>query len=314
MENYYDILGVSKAANDEEIKKAYRKLSLKHHPDRDGGDAEKFKQLSQAYETLSDPEKKNQYDHQGSHPFFQQHNMGGDDMHDINNIFNMMFSGGIPGMGGMPAGIRFAGGGGINIMPGVRINHMGPNGIPTMFQQLQKPPPIIKNIQITIQQAYTGHNLPIEITKTNIINNVEKEETETIYIQIPPGIDDNEIIIIGERGNSINDTIRGDVKIIIGVQNNTKLTRYGLDLVHKSTISLKEALCGFAIELDHLNGKKLTLNNMVNRSIVKPHYKKVVPNLGMIRENNTGNLIIEFDIEFPDSLTEEQMTKLSEIL
>jgi len=307
MENYYDVLGIPKTATDEEIKKAYRKLSLKHHPDREGGDAEKFKTLSEAYETLSDPAKKNQYDNQGSNPFFASE-MGPNDMNDINNIFNMMFGGGIPG------GIHFAHGGGINIMPGVRINHGGVHPYPTMFHQLQKPPPIIKNVQISLQQAYSGYNMPIEITKMVIKNNIQKDENETIYVQIPPGIDDNEVIILRDCGNVVNDSVRGDIKIIISVKNDTKLLRYGLDLVYKSPITLKEALCGFTIELDHLNGKKLTLNNMVNRSIVKPNYKKVVPQLGIQREGNTGNLIIEFDIQFPDTLTEEQMDKIAEIL
>jgi DnaJ-class molecular chaperone len=108
--------------------------------------------------------------------------------------------------------------------------------------------------------------------------------------------------------------IRGDIKIIVSVKNTTKFNRHGMDLVYKSSITLKEALCGFIIELDHLNGKKMTLNNRVNRSIVKPHFKKVVSQLGMQREANIGNLIIEFEIEFPDSLSEEQMEKLSDIL
>lgn len=317
MENYYDVLGIPKTATEEEIKKAYRKLSLKHHPDREGGDAEKFKQLSEAYETLSDPAKKNQYDNQGSNPFFAANEMRPEDMNDINNIFSMFFGGGMPGMQGvqgMQGGIRFSHGGGINIMPGVRINHVGGHPFPSMFQQLEKPPPIIKNVQISLQQAYSGYNMPIEITKTIINNNIQKEENETIYVQIPPGIDDNEVIILRDAGNVINDSVRGDIKIIVAVKNDTKLLRYGLDLVYKSSITLKEALCGFTIELDYLNGKKLTLNNMVNRSIVKPSYKKVVPQLGLQREGNTGNLIIEFDIQFPDSLTEEQMNKLEEIL
>jgi DnaJ-class molecular chaperone len=233
------------------------------------------------------------------------------DPNDIHNIFNMMFSGGVPGMSG---GIRFSSGGGINIMPGVRVMGGGMNGFPHMFHQLQKPPPIIKNIQITIEQAFTGFNMPIEITKITYTNNGQKEEEETIYLSIPAGIDDNEIIILRDRGNSIDDKIRGDIKIIVGVQNNTKLVRHGLDLVYKTNISLKEALCGFSIELDHLNGKKITLNNTVNKSIVKPNFKKVVPQLGMTRENTTGNLIIEFDIQFPDNLTEDQMKLLDTVL
>jgi DnaJ family protein A protein 2 len=87
-----------------------------------------------------------------------------------------------------------------------------------------------------------------------------------------------------------------------------------MDLFYRKSITLKEALCGFAFEIPHLNGKVLSLNNRSNPTVIKPNYRKIVQGLGMIRENAYGNLIIEFDIEFPESLTGEQITGFETLL
>jgi DnaJ family protein A protein 2 len=90
--------------------------------------------------------------------------------------------------------------------------------------------------------------------------------------------------------------------------------REGLDLICKHKLSLREALCGFTFELHHINGKTLNVNNNTNPTIIKPNFKKIIPNLGMKKESKTGNLIIHFDVEFPDSLNQEQIQALKNIL
>jgi DnaJ-class molecular chaperone len=85
-------------------------------------------------------------------------------------------------------------------------------------------------------------------------------------------------------------------------------------LIYKKKITLKEALCGFEFDIEHLNGKKLHLNNKSNRTIITPDTKKTIPNLGMECEGKTGNLIIEFQIDFPINLTEEQINVIGDIL
>jgi DnaJ family protein A protein 2 len=87
-----------------------------------------------------------------------------------------------------------------------------------------------------------------------------------------------------------------------------------LDLILNRTISLKEALCGFKIDIHHINGKIFSLNNSTNPTVIKPGFKKVIPNLGMNKDNTTGNLVLELEIEFPDKLNEQQMVALSGIL
>jgi DnaJ family protein A protein 2 len=87
-----------------------------------------------------------------------------------------------------------------------------------------------------------------------------------------------------------------------------------MDIVCRHTLSLKESLCGFKFDLKHLSGKTLAFNNLTNVSVIKPNYKKIIPNLGMNKNGESGNLIIEFDIIFPDVLGDDQIQKLSEIL
>jgi DnaJ-class molecular chaperone len=311
--SHYDVLGVSREASAEEIKRAYRALSLKWHPDRcppeKKEDAQsKFQEIGAAYEILSDDGKRQQYNAEldgvrfgGGH-----HHMGGQE-EDISNIINMMFGG-----GGMPFGMNFQGG------PGIHVFHSGPGmpGFPPnhFFQQMHKPPPIIKQIEITFEQAYNGYTLSVNVEKWTIKNDVKIHAMEPISINIPSGIDNGDVIVIRDCGNTISNELKGDVKFTVKVNPSPIFERQGMDLVHKRTISLKEALTGFSFELTHVNGKLLCLDNLKKRTVITPNYRKVVPNLGMMRDGNVGNLIIEFSLVFPENLTDEQIAKLSEIL
>ena len=171
MENYYDILQVPKNASFEQIKKQYRKLSLEHHPDRNG-DAEMFKRISEAYQNLSDENSRRAYD-QSINPM------------SAPNIFDMLFSGlGQGGLGGMH--------------PEIHMFH-GNKDMPFPFPfQPTKPCPLQISIDITLDQAFTGCSIPVEIER-----NIEHQrhrilhtEVETIYVDIPYGIDNNETIMI----------------------------------------------------------------------------------------------------------------------
>jgi DnaJ-class molecular chaperone len=292
----YDVLGVNPISTHDEIKKAYRSLSLQFHPDKNNNDpikTNKFKEINEAYETLGDDKKRAEYDIKKSNPFnnmFQ--NQGQPNMEDIlNTVFGNNFSV-FTGMNGS-----------INI---------GPRSA-NFNQMLQKPVPIITNITIKLEDVYSGSVVPIEIERWIIQNNSKITEKETIYLTIPKGIDNNEMIILRDKGNIINENLKGDIKIFVKVDNKTKFQRQGLDLILETTVPLKDALCGFNTEIYHLNGKIYTLNNL-NGNLIKPGYKKAIPNLGLSRENTTGNLIIIFNIDFPDKLTENQIQQLKNIL
>ena len=134
-----------------------------------------------------------------------------------------------------------------------------------------------------------------------------------MYVTVPKGIDENEIILLKDKGNVMNEQCKGDIKVFIKIMNNTDIKRNGLDLIYNKTISLKEALCGFTFEIKFINGKVYTLNN-TSGNIICPEYRKIIPNMGLSRENHTGNLIVIFHVEFPEKLTNEQIKILNEIM
>lgn len=314
MPNHYESLGIEPTATDAEIKKAYRTLSLKYHPDRNPSPEAKakFQEFSEAYEVLSDPAKKQEYD-----DVLAGRRTAGVveiDETDLQNIFGMMFGfGGGPG-GGMPPGFGFQSG-------GPNVHFFDPRA--HIFRQMQLPPPIIKTIELTLQQVYTGCTLPIEVNKWKIekggSGETKTHHTETISITIQPGTESNEAIVIQGIGNEA-DGQKGDVKLVFVVLPDSdtsgvpRFERRGVDLWHKRTLTLKEALCGFSFELEHLNGKKIALTNANSHAIVSPGFKKIIPGLGMIRNGVAGNLVIEFNVKFPESLTTEQIDGLKSVL
>ena len=164
-----------------------------------------------------------------------------------------------------------------------------------------------------MEQVLNGGNVPVDIERWIIENDLKVFENETLYVPIPQGIDDNEIIILKNKGNALTDECRGDVKLFIKVENNTEFERQGLDLLINKTISLKEALCGFSFELKYINGKTYTLNNSLG-NIIPPNYKKVILNMGLTREGRIGNLIIHFMVEFPEKLEVSKLEELNNIL
>lgn len=291
-QNYYELLGLDINAKIEDIKKAYRQLSFKYHPDRNNEpDAkEKFQTILQAYEVLNDPQKKQQYDfslqrNNMSHNFdfgnirINEHHINLNDF--INSFRNM--------------------------------GRQGFNMSSNIFtEMMQKPAPIKKHIDITLEQAYNGCVIPLTIERFIIQENERKTETETIYIEIPKGIDNNEIITYRNKGNVLNN-ITGEIRIHINILKHELFERKGLDLIYKLDISLKNALCGLSIDMKHLNNKIFRITNNPG-AIVKQNEKKYINNLGMIRDKHIGTLIIEFNIIFPETLTEEQISKLNEIL
>jgi len=332
--SFYEILEVPETATIEEIKKSYRRLSLKYHPDRHPPNLkhemeEKFKKISEAYEVLGDEQRKEEHDMMNKNPFAKM--MGNpNDMGNIDELFSslfgMSFGGGHPmgGMGGMGQGHPMGG------MGGHPMSHMsmgpmgmgmgGPNirifrnGMPVnMNQQMQKPTPIIQTIVISMEQVLDGATIPVDIERWLIENETKMFEHETLYVTIPKGVDDNEIIILRDKGNIITDQCRGDVKLFIKIENNTNFERNGLDLLTHKYISLKESLCGFSFDLKYINDKTFTINNN-GGNIIQPEYKKVIPKLGLMRDNHVGNLIIFFHVQFPEKLEQSVIDQLKIIL
>jgi len=280
----YSILEIPKDASEQDIKKAYRKLTLQYHPDRNkSSDAdEKIRKINEAYEVLGDKEKRMMYDSGANQSGFPSGAFQGV---DINNIFNMFFNGG-----------------GIHQQTGFRVFH---NGVP----QPMKPPPILQTLILTLEQSFEGCSIDIKIDRTVSVGDSVSYETETFNLSIPAGID-HEQFMIQEKGN-VCENCKGDVIITIQVENNPPFSKRGRDLIYSKTLSLKESLCGFSFVINHLSGESILIEE---QTITKPSSKKIIPAMGIRKDGQqTGDLIIEFSIEFPESLTPKQIDLITSI-
>ena len=311
-DDYYKTLELEEGASQADIKKAYRRLSLLHHPDKNPGKADisgKFQKINSAYEVLGDEQTRAQYDAERRNPFTRMSSMHGGGEGSIDELFANLFFGGMSpngmhhpngnmsnmgmGMGGMGMGMPF----GNFFPPGANVKIFR-NGVPVNVQQaLEKPTPIIKTVEIFMEQVLNGATIPVEVERWLVDNGHKVFETETLYVTIPKGMDDKEIIVLANKGNALSNDCKGDVKLFIKVTNNSAFKRQGLDLVLDKDITLKESLCGCSFELKHLNGKMYTINNTTG-SIIKPEYKKVIPNMGLERDGHVGNIIICFHVLF----------------
>ena len=277
LDECYEILGIKPGVSEEEIKKAYRRKSLIHHPDRNHNSIEStemFKKVNEAYDRIS------------NHTInATEENVFGDGEMNL-DAFMRMFS----DMGNHPS---FA-------------QHIN--------RQMQKPIPIIKRVEITLEQVYTGCMVPIQIERTLKHNGETREEHETLYVDIPKGIDTNEMIIFREKGHVVDDTPAGDIKVFVSVLDHHLFKRSGLDLIFTTELTLKQALCGVDIEFTHLSGNLYKINNSKGTNVINPGYQKVVPGLGLQRKDHSGNLIIEFKVNFPEKLTATQISAIEGIL
>ncbi len=309
VDNFYNVLGIKDTSTKDEIKKAYRSLQMKYHPDRNPGNSDTInmtQKINEAYEVLGDDHKKQEYDTSLKNPFMRMQSQGGGGGREvpIDEIFQMFFGMGGQGMAGHGMSRQ---GHNINIFQG--MHGMRGGG----FQSFEKPVPIIKTISINMEQSFSGAVVPLEIEKWVMEDGDKVFSVKSLMVKVPPGADDNEIIIIRNAGNELNGELKGDIKIFIKVQNDTKFKRDGLDILLEKKITLKESLCGFSFEIIHLSGKSFTLNNNKG-NIIQPEYKKIYQGMGFTKGSKVGNMILLFHVEFPEKLSEEQIIKIDAIL
>jgi len=281
----YDILEVSENASIEEIKKSYRKLAKKYHPDinKDSKAEEKFKEINSAYEVLGDSEKKKQYDKYGDNMF------GGQDFHnyqhshsnvDMEDIFNSFFGqrnsfNANSSFGDFEFGDFFS-------TPNLDIE---------------------REISIPLDVAVNGGSLEINMNNENI------------KFKIPKNIQEGQKLRIKEKGRK-NQKYIGDLILIIHISNTHDFSiKEGFDILKKENISLKEALFGGKKEITNIDQKTLTIN--IPKGI-KNGQKMRLKGKGLFnnKTKSYGDLYLDIQIEIPniDSLSENLQERLKEEL
>jgi DnaJ-class molecular chaperone len=307
-----------------------------HHPDKNGNTDESkqmFQELNNAYATLSEPNKRRVYDmmRKGGGGGGAATGFGGH-----SNMFHHFGGGGGAGgglAGGFPPGIpeellhMLFGGGAAAAAAGLGGHGQGPkvvfqafhNGRPmgNMHAQhaqphvrvYQVPETIIKTVSLTLEQCYNGCSIPLEIDRQVPDNDIIKIERETIHAQIPKGVQSGDTIILNDCGHMNEAGMKGDIRIIINVLQHSVFKVENLDLIIEKTIPLKSALCGFDFEIAHINGRVFKLANKPG-NIIKPGSIKTIPGLGLEKNGEIGALKIKFNVDFPDTLTMEQIYTL----
>ena len=300
--SHYKTLGIENNCSENEIKQAYRALSFKYHPDRNKeSDASvKMQQINEAYETLGDKQRRKQYDME----------LSGVNMNPIDQIINEIFNNG-RGVH-MPMHHMFN--------QSIHVQHGHPHGQAfevmfsnePFFKERVQPPPILeKKVEITLEDSFSGNNIPIIIDREIKMGNVAYNEEEKVYLPIQQGIDDGEILIVKDKGHIYND-IKGDLKIYIQVKPHPNYERKGLTIIQKQSISFKESICGFERIIKHIDGTNMRLVSS-RGNILQNGDEHHIKGKGFTRDSNTGDLIIVFKV-IPKILTEEELKLFDNIL
>ncbi|KAJ6769347.1 DNAJ-like protein SUBFAMILY C MEMBER [Salix koriyanagi] len=308
--DYYNVLKLNRNATEEDMKRAYKRLAMKWHPDKnpvDKKEAEaKFKLISEAYDVLSDPIKRQIYDlygEEGLKSFDQapppNTNAGAPfkfNPRDADDIFSEFF-----GSGGSAA---------------VGKGHFRNNNHNIYGAEVnRKAAPVESKLLCTLEELYKGTRRKMRISRSVPDDFGEPKTVEEILkIDIKPGWKKGTKITFPDKGNQEPGTIPADLIFVVDEKPHPVFKRDGNDLVINQKMSLLEALTGKTIELTALDGRYLTLPVT---DIIKPGHEVLIPDEGMPvskEPNKRGNLIIKFDITFPLRLTAEQKSDLRKTL
>mmetsp|Transcript_4232 Transcript_4232/g.11722 ORF Transcript_4232/g.11722 Transcript_4232/m.11722 type:complete len:418 (-) Transcript_4232:274-1527(-) len=307
----YETLGVDKNAEEKQIKKAYRKLAVKHHPDK-GGDEAKFKEISAAYEILSDPETRAKYDKYGLEGVADDGAPG----HGADDLFSMFFGG----------GSRRGGGGGPR--KGENVNHPLKVSLEDLYNG--------KTVKLAVNRSVIvgdpkmcpscdGQGVVVELRQIalGMVQQLQrrcadcggqgycaesKKERKVLEVHIDKGMRHNQKVTFRGMADEKPNMEPGDVNFIVQEKEHEVFKRKGADLLVTKTLSLNEAICGFEWMMTHLDGRQVVIKSTPGE-VIKPEsgvgtpFVKIVANEGMPSHGNPfvkGNLYVLFRVEFPE--------------
>ncbi|KFK38278.1 hypothetical protein AALP_AA3G093400 [Arabis alpina] len=321
--DYYKVLEVDRSAKDDDLKKAYRKLAMKWHPDKNPNNKKaaeaKFKQISEAYDVLSDPQKRAIYDQYGEEglnsqapppgpngfpgqeggPSFRFNGRSADDIFSEFFGFPKPFGGDSRGAG-PSGGFRFP----EDVFSSYRSGVGEASNAPP-----RKSAPIERQLPCSLEDLYKGITKKMKISR-DVLDSSGRPTTveEILTIEIKPGWKKGTKITFPEKGNEQRGIIPSDLVFIVDEKPHAVFKRDGNDLVITQKIPLVEALTGYTVQVATLDGRTITVP--VN-NVISPSYEEVVKGEGMPipkDPSKKGNLRIKFNVKFPSRLTTEQKT------
>ncbi|CAF3456478.1 unnamed protein product [Rotaria socialis] len=320
---YYDILGVQPNATVDEIRKAYRKLALKLHPDKNNGnDPEQFKQLSQAYEALSDEKKRSLYDKFGEKVLKEgpnsEDNRGKNLVHQLSVSLEELYNGAVrklalqknvvcnkcKGIGGKREAVSkctTCNGSGFV----VRINQIGPG----MIQQMRSHCSDCEG---------QGEKIDAKDKCKTCDGKKIARERKIIEVHIDKGMEDGKKITFSGEGDQEPGLQSGDIVVVLDEKEHSTFKRDKTDLHMKMQVTLIESLCGFQKVIKTLDNRQLVITSLPGE-VIKPGDIKCILNEGMPVYRNPlekGRLILHFDVQFPNKneISPENMSKLEALL
>ncbi|KAL8195996.1 hypothetical protein R6Q57_024996 [Mikania cordata] len=290
---YYQILGVPQTATQDELKKAYRKSAIKNHPDK-GGDPEKFKELSQAYEVLSDPEKREIYDQYGEDALKEGMGGGGSSSGNPFDIFEQFFGGGFGGGGSSRTRKK----------QGEDVKQVLKVSLEDVYNGTTRKLSLSSNVlckkckgkgsktgassrcyrcqgsgmRVTTRQISPGmiqqmQHVCSECRGSEIEGKKVTQEKKVLEVHVEKGMQNGQKIVFEGQADEAPDTVTGDIVFVLQLKEHPKFNRKQDDLYLEHNISLTEALCGFRFVLTHLDGRQLLIKTNPGE-VIKPGTRK----------------------------------------
>jgi molecular chaperone DnaJ len=335
-EDYYDILGISKGASESEIKKAYRKMALKYHPDKNPDDKEaeeKFKKAAEAYEVLSNSDKKARYDQFGHQAFEGAGGFGGGGMNmddifsQFGDIFGGAFGGGFSGFGG-GGRQRVVKGSNLRIRVKLSLEEVA-NGVEKKIKvkrKKQAPGTTYKTCgtcngtgQVTrVTNTILGRMQTASACQTcggagQVIDKKPadadaqglKVTEETVSVKIPAGVVDGmQLKVTGKGNDAPGNGISGDLLVLIQEEDHPTLKREGDNLHYDMYVSLPDAVLGTSKEIDTVTGKvRIKIDAGVQSGKILRLRGKGIPS---INGYGKGDLLVHINVWTPKTLSKKQ--------